>query len=124
MCPACHENFVEGERLQANVPKTFIFKPAEIPDITVMRKSKYGPEVQVSAAAELSPDALAESRAEHTKTVISTMFFTFGKVEIPDGAANVRHVTCAIRRTGERRGGAHPVNKHDIRHQRSILRKQ
>lgn len=124
MCPTCHENFAEGERLQANVPKTFTFKPADIADAKIIRETKHGQKIEVSPAAVLSPDALAESRADHRKTVIATMFFTYGKMEIPEDAANVRHVACAIRRTGERVNGTHPGNKHEMRYRRSILRKQ
>ena len=124
MCPSCHENFIDGDRVQANVPRTFVFKPADVDDVKIVHKNKFGQPIEISAAAVLAPDALADSRSEHKKTVIATMFFTYGKVETPKDAANVRHVACAVRRTGERFGTVHPAHKHEVRFQRSALRKQ
>ena len=107
-CVSCHEEFEDGERIIANVKETFVFKPADVPDTI--------------NAAEATPEELLESRKEHTRTAVGTMYATVGKATLPEGAFNLRHLHCGILRTAQASNGAHPVLKHAIRFARTQRR--
>lgn len=109
-CPICHQEFESGDRAQANVVQTFIFKPADVADTV--------------NPAQVSEAELLESRKEHKRTAIGTVFFDFGVVPVPEGAMNIRHVGCVVQKTGSATNGKHPANKHQIRYERSIHRRQ
>jgi hypothetical protein len=107
-CTTCQEEFLEGERITANVKETFIFKPAHVPDTV--------------NPATVSQEELLESRKEHTRTAIATIYATVGKASLPEGAFNPRHLHCGVLRTAEGINGAHPVMKHSIRFARTQRR--
>lgn len=123
MCPICHEEFQTDDRCQANVLETFIFKPASADDKKMIKKLPDGRIIEVSAAATLSPEALAESRKDHKKTVMATTYFVYGRVPVPEGATSVRHVACVVQKTGALSSGAHPMGKHSIRYSRSMVKR-
>lgn len=109
-CADCKLEFVDGERITANVKETFIFKPANVPDT-------------INAAAA-TPEELRESRKEHMRTAVATVYATMGKATLPEGAFNLRHVRCGVLGTGQSSNGAHPIMKHDIRFARTQRRGQ
>lgn len=107
-CVMCHEDFEDGERIIANVKETFIFKPANVPDTV--------------NPAKVSDAELLESRKEHVRTEVGTVYATVGKATLPEGAFNLRHLHCGILRTAQASNGAHPVLKHAIRFARTQRR--
>ncbi len=114
-CSVCRNELQNGERVVYNHRETFVFKPANVPDVPMTRR--VGDRVlPVPAAAVLSPQELLESRKEHTRTEVATSYILFGATEIPAMAFGVRHQDC-VQRTGSGTGGA-GVNKHSIRWQR------
>ena len=106
-CAICREDFAENDRLVFNKKETFVFKPADVPDTV--------------NAAKVSSDELLESRKEHLRTEVATVFHLYGRAEIPDVAFNVRHVRCGLQDTAA--GYVHPLLKHSIRYQRSAVRR-
>jgi hypothetical protein len=107
-CATCHEEFLDGERITANVKETFIFKPADIRDTI--------------KAAEASPDELRESRKDYTRTAVATIYATYGRATLPEGTFNPRHMRCGVIRTGEAHSGTHALTKHEIRFARTQRR--
>jgi hypothetical protein len=119
-CSICTQEFIDGERIIANVRETFVFKPADVPDVKMYEPNGKGGLREVNAAAVLSPEALRESRKEHLRTEMGIVFAIFGKATLPEGAFNLRHSHCGVIRTGEARTGEHPLTKHQIRYSRQI----
>lgn len=117
-CQICRNEFVDTDRVIFSHRDTFVFKPADVPDAPVIRQRKDGTFHEVSAAAVLSPHALAQSRAEHLRTAVVNTFGDWGKMTIPEGAFYFRHQWCEPQRTGSA-GSLHPVTKHSIRFGRS-----
>ncbi len=85
--------------------ETFTFKPAEVPDTV--------------NAAKVSPEELAASRAEHTRTAVVNTFSVWGQAGVAPEAFYFRHQWCEPVRTGAG-AGAHPVGKHGIRFGRAM----
>jgi hypothetical protein len=100
-CVDCKVEFVDGERITANVKETFVFKPVDVPDTI--------------NAAKATPEELLESRKDHLRTAIATIYATVGKATLPADAFNPRHVYCGVLRTAQVSNGAHPLVKHSIR---------
>lgn len=107
-CAICHDAFEENDRVMFNKRETFIFKPADVSDTI--------------NAATATPEELAESRKDYTKTVMATVYAIMGKDPLPGDAISVRHVHCGIPHTAAIHTGAHPVTKHAIRFSRGIKR--
>ena len=105
-CVRCHNEFVENDRVIYNTRETFVFKPADVPDTV--------------NPAKVTPAELAESRKEHLRTAVASVFVDWGKAQVPDGAFNFRHQWCEPIRTGSGAGNAHAVNKHAIRFGRAM----
>lgn len=114
-CSVCRNELQNGERVVYSHRETFIFKPANVPDVPMTRRVG-DKEISVPAAAVLSPQELMETRKEHTRTEVATTYIVFGSAEIPPLAFGVRHQDCVIR-TASGVGG-HGVSKHAIRWQR------
>ena len=108
-CSICNIEFEDNDNTMFNNRVSFVFKPADTQD-------------SVNPAL-VTPAELAESRKEYQRTEIATVFQRWGKGEIPAGAFNFRHTHCGVVQTGVGSGGA-PLNKHDIRYQRSLVRKR
>lgn len=104
-CAICREGFIHGDRLVANSMETFLFKPASVDEKTY----------------KLSEDAMV--RQGYKKTEMATQFITFDETRPPEDVFNVRHALCSVQRTGTVLNGVHPIAKHAIRYQRSILRR-
>jgi hypothetical protein len=121
-CATCPQEFLNGERITANVKETFIFKPAHVPDVKMYEPDGKGGVRELNAAAVLTPEALAASRKDHTRTAIATIFLTYGMAELPEGAFNPRHLYCGVMRTAEVRSGSHAIDKHAIRFSRTMRR--
>jgi hypothetical protein len=101
--------------------ETFTFKPADVPDVPVVIQGPRGPR-EVSAAAVLSPAALAESRKEHQRQAVVNTFCDWGKAAVPEGAFYFRHQWCEPVRTGAGASG-HGINKHAIRFTRGMVQR-
>ncbi len=107
-CQICHNELIEGDRVIFSHKETFIFKPADVPDTV--------------NAARVSPEELAESRKDHTRTAVVNTFVDWGKATIPQDAFYFRHQWCEPVRTAAG-GGAHPVNKHAVRFTRGMVKR-
>lgn len=122
-CPLCHQILEVGERVIYSARETFVFKPAHEVDPPVIRKNKYGHEMEVSAAAVLSPEALAKSREEYKRTAVVNVFVDWGKAAMQEGAFNFRHQWCEPQRTGSGPMGLHATSKHSVRWTRTAARR-
>lgn len=121
-CAICHDALEQNDRVMFNKRETFIFKPADVPDVKIFQPDGRGGVREVNAAAVLTPDALAESRKDYMKTVMATVYAIVGKDPLPEDAISVRHVHCGVPHTAAIHTGAHPVTKHAIRFSRGIKR--
>lgn len=106
-CAQCGNELELDNRFMFNKRETFVFKPAHVQDQMGIR------------AAAISPEELRESRKEHLKTEIATVYATWGKEPVPEGAWNFRHVACGVVRTGSA-DNLHPAQKHQIRFSRMM----
>lgn len=115
-CQGCHQPIEGKDPIIYGVRETFVFKPADVEDEPAIIDGKDGPR-EVNAAAILSPDALRESRKDHLRQEIATVFSSANE-PLREGAFNVRHSWCAqqVQSTGSIR--PHPIYKHAIRFQR------
>jgi hypothetical protein len=106
-CSVCRNDLEEGDKIVYNHRETFVFKPAHVKDTV--------------NPAVVSQGELLESRKEHTRTEVATTYGDYGKAQIPDLAFGIRHVAC-LQPTGSS-AGAHPINKHHARYQRTMMRR-
>ena len=120
-CSICHIYFMDNDRVIFSHRETFVFKPAHVQDEPVIRQKPDGTIQEVSAAATLTPQALAYMRKDHQKTAIVNTFCDWGKAQLPEGAFHFRHQWCEPSQTGAGPGGT-PANKHMIRFSRTPLR--
>ncbi len=98
-CQICRTDLMDNDRVVFSHKETFTFKPAGVPDTV--------------KAASVSPEALAESRKDHQRTVVVNTFVDWGKATIPADAFYFRHIWCEPARTGAKAGNS--FNKHAIR---------
>ncbi len=109
-CRICQENFEDNERVIFNSRISFVCKPAHVLDTV--------------NAAKVSPEELAESRKEYTRTEVATHFVDWkNNLELPTESWNFRHEFCEPSRTGAGPSGSHPRSKHHLRYARGIARK-
>ncbi len=118
-CSICRSEFVDNDRVIFSHKETFTFKPASVPDVPEIIQTSSGPR-EVSAAAVLSPAALAESRKEHQRTAVVNTFVDWGKANIPDDAFHFRHQWCEPQRVASGLPNNHAIGKHSIRFVRSM----
>lgn len=110
-CAICHVPLEKNDRVVFNRHETFICKPAHVQD-----------EPGINPAL-LTPDELAESRKDHKRTALATVYASYGIDPLPESVINVRHVYCGVQKTGESHSGAHPVTKHAVRYSRMMPRR-
>jgi hypothetical protein len=109
----CQQEIVDKDRVVYNHRETFVFKPANVPDIEISTPGAGGVEILRPGAAVLSPEELRESRKQYTRTEVATTYGVSGEVEIPEGAFGLRHQDC-VRVTGSTMN-RHAQNKHAVR---------
>lgn len=123
-CANCKTELMPGERVIYSHKETFTFKPASVPDEPLEIPGQDGKLRKVSAAAVLTPMALAERRKDYQKTAVVNTFGVWGKMAVPPDAFYFRHQWCEPVRTGAgATGGLHPLNKHAVRYQRSMVKR-
>jgi hypothetical protein len=105
-CAICHNDLMDTDRVIFSHKETFVFKPADVPDIV--------------NPAKVTPAELAESRKEHLRTSVVNTFCDWGKATLPADAFNFRHQWCEPVRTASGVGNVHAVNKHAIRFGRAM----
>lgn len=122
-CSICHHEFMHDENIVANAMQTFIYKPADVPDVKTFMPDGKGGHREISTAAMLDPDSLRESRKAYKRTEMASVFMRFDEQNIRNDLFNIRHLTCSVQRTAQAMGEVHPVLKHAIRYKRSMVRK-